>query len=825
MKAQPLPMDVAIIGFSGMFPRADDTEQFWQNLADGLDAITEIPENRFDFKLFFDSSPHKPGKICSKWGGFLDGPEAFDFSFFRVNKREAKHMDPQQRLFCEQAWKAFEHAGYSMQDLGEERTGVFVGVSNQEYVYRLRENRNAVTHSSVIGTGRAFIANRISHILDLKGPSLTLDSACSSSLLAVHQAINALLVKDCEIALAGGVNLILDPFAHQGLSQMGVLSPTGRCRVFDKQADGFVRGEGVGAVVLKLLDKAIEDRDSIHAVIKNSTVSHHGKNHDITSPSLKSQISLLKQSYTTSGICPETITYVEAGSSGTRLGDPIEIRALKTVFTEYTDKHHYCAIGSVKNNVGHLEAASGICALIKILLAFDHKKIPATINYSKSNKFINFDDSPFFITRHLVDWDANGVPRRAGLTSFGFGGTDLHMILEEYNMEDKASPITGDHQIRIFTMSARKKTSFARLKQDYIDRLDKNGAMQIDDICYTATRGRSHFNEFRFSSLINSRTELLEDLRNLEPAQCRVSRKSIVMIFSARRLDLRLVKYWFDDLEPFKKHCGQAKKIYRSLDPPLKSFSTSFIDKECHLKEARVIANFIFKYSISKTLFDLGIRPDLFAGAGHGEYAAGCAAELLELRDAIEIVRFHLEIEHLYAHKGAINTSLWEDKLSELEEKLKNKFSEVGWQQPKVPIVSISTKGRISKSPGGGYCPEHIVSRTDSGDVLPSETDQDWMALEIGPRIDVQNWRDYQIIGGDAVVQKNLNTIYDLEVILPSALVALYQAGVDVDWAVYQQKNKSRRVALPTYPFEREKCWIEKSESEKRRVGILQGSS
>jgi hypothetical protein len=292
------------------------------------------------------------------------------------------------------------------------------------------------------------------------------------------------------------------------------------------------------------------------------------------------------------------------------------------------------------------------------------------------------------------------------------------------------------------------------------------------------------------------------------------------MIFSVERLDLQLVKHWFDDFEPFKRHVGQAQKIYRSLDPPIKPFSTSLIDKQCYLKEARMIANFIFKFSISKTLFEFGIRPDLFAGADDGEYVAACVSEQLELRDAMEIVRFHLEIEHLYAHKDTINTSLLEVRLFDLREKLKNKFSKVGWQRQKVPIVSMSTKSRIGENPDGEYCPAHIILRNDSKDLLPNESDQDWTALEIGPRIDVQKWRDYQKIERSPAARKNLNPIYDRKVILPSALAALYQDGVDVDWAVYQQKNKSKRVALPTYPFEHEKCWIEKGDSEGGRVGI-----
>ena len=424
--------DIAVIGMSGRFPGAGNLREYWANLASGRDSIGEIPADRWDVDRYYDPDPQIPDKMYCKQGGFLENIDQFDPLFFNISPKEAELMDPSQRLFLEEAWRAFEDAGYGDNALSNLKCGVFVGATNSDYGKKLTSTGLENTAEAFTGLAASILSARISYFLNLLGPSIAMDTACSSSLVAIHQACRSILSGDCEMAVAGGVMLMFTPDLLIKTSRIGMLSPTGRCRAFDQSADGAVFSEGVGVVVLKPLWEALRDRDYIYGVIKGSGINQDGKTNGITAPSALSQTRLELEVYRRSGINPDTITYIETHGTGTALGDPIEIKALKEAFQEYTSRKQFCAIGSVKANIGHTAMASGIASLIKVLLALKHRQIPPLLHFRTANEHIDFNDSPFYINTELIDWRVGPeTPRRAAVSSFGFSGTNCHMVIEE----------------------------------------------------------------------------------------------------------------------------------------------------------------------------------------------------------------------------------------------------------------------------------------------------------------------------------------------------------------------------------------------------------
>lgn len=432
--------DIAIIGMSGRFPGAKNTAQFWDNLKNGVNSVTRIPHNRWHADAYYDPDPEALNKTYSIYGGFLDNVESFDPLFFNISPHEAKSMDPQQCVFLEQAWCALEDAGYADSSMSNMRCGVFVGAAHGDFDQQLRMNNADKTAEAFSGTSSAILSARISYLLNLKGPSISIDTACSSSLVAIHQACQSLRLGESDMALAGGARLMFTPTLHIQTSKMNMLSHSGRCWTFDNRADGTIMSEGVGVVVLKPLRSAIKDGDHIYGVIKGSGVNQDGKTNGITAPSAQSQCDLELDVYRRFGINPADITYVEAHGTGTKLGDPIEVKALTEAFREYTDKKQFCAIGSVKTNIGHTTMAAGVASVIKVLLSMQHQHIPPSINYETPNEHIDFASSPFRVNTELCKWEAPyGKKRIAAVSAFGFSGTNCHIVIEEPPTIDEMS--------------------------------------------------------------------------------------------------------------------------------------------------------------------------------------------------------------------------------------------------------------------------------------------------------------------------------------------------------------------------------------------------
>jgi acyl transferase domain-containing protein/acyl carrier protein len=427
-----IPEGVAIIGMAGRFPGARSVQEFWHNLRNGVDSVTRVPGERWDADAYYDATPRTPGKTYCPVGGFLADVDQFDPLFFNISPVEAESMDPQQRLFLEEAWNALEDAGYSSESLSNVCCGVFVGAAQSDYARKLSATGAETSADAFTGLSPAILAARISYLLNLKGPSIAMDTACSSSLVAIHHACLSIRAGDCDMALAGGVRLLLTPELHIQTSQMMMLSPTGSCKTFDQDADGTAISEGVGVVVLKPLAAALRDRDHIYGVIRGSGVNQDGKTNGITAPSAQSQTQLELGVYRRSGIDPSRISYVEAHGTGTKLGDPIEVKALRDAFEAYTQKKQYCAIGSVKTNIGHATMAAGVAGVIKVLLALKHKQIPPSLHFRTPNEHIHFERTPFYVSDKLIPWEpAPGARRLAAVSAFGFSGTNCHLVIEE----------------------------------------------------------------------------------------------------------------------------------------------------------------------------------------------------------------------------------------------------------------------------------------------------------------------------------------------------------------------------------------------------------
>jgi 3-oxoacyl-(acyl-carrier-protein) synthase/acyl carrier protein len=423
---------IAVIGMSGRFPGARDIHQYWENLKHGIDSIIEVPQERFDVNRYYDPNPLAPIKTYCKLGGYLEDIDKFDPLFFNISPKEAELMDPQQRLFLEEAWRALEDAGYSDRTLSNLKCGVFAGATQGDYGKKLEAYQLDTSAEAFTGLASSILAARISYFLNLTGPSIAIDTACSSSLVAIHQACQSILNDESDMALAGGVMLMLTPDLLIRTSKMGMISPSGKCRTFDQSADGTVFSEGVGVVVLKSLDRALEDRDYIYGVIRGSGLNQDGKTNGITAPSALSQTKLELDVYRRAGVNPQQISYIEAHGTGTPLGDPIEVKALKEAFQTYTPQKQFCAIGSVKTNIGHTTMAAGVASVIKVLLALQHKQIPPLLHFKKENEHINFQETPFYLNTHLQAWDApKGMLRMSGVSAFGFSGTNCHLLIEE----------------------------------------------------------------------------------------------------------------------------------------------------------------------------------------------------------------------------------------------------------------------------------------------------------------------------------------------------------------------------------------------------------
>jgi len=664
--AKPSDGAIAIIGLGCRFPGANDATAFWQLLRDGADAITEVPATRWDINALYNSEPATPGKMSTRWGGFLDQVDQFDPHFFAIAPREAQRIDPQQRLLLEVAWETLENAGQAPDKLAGSQTGVFIGISSSDYSRLQFEDCDRIDAYTGTGNALSIAANRLSYVLDLRGPSLAVDTACSSSLVAVHLGCQSLQNKECNLALAGGVNLILSPELTITFSQARMMASDGRCKTFSADADGYVRGEGCGVVLLKRFSDALRDGDNILAVIKGSAINQDGRSNGLTAPNGPSQQMVIRQALENAGVAPAQISYVETHGTGTSLGDPIEVDSLKAVLMSDRSPNEPCVLGSVKTNIGHLEAAAGIASLIKVVLSLQHGEIPPQLHLNQLNPYISLEDTSFSIPKERYPWSVGAKRRFAGVSSFGFGGTNAHLVLEEPPVPTKTA-IDVERPLHLLTLSAKSEKSLQLLAQRYQAFLEAYPQASIADVCFTANTGRSHFAHRR--AITSESTMQLQEVLGAFATGKQASglvngqvqsrnRPKIAFLFTGQGSQyVGMGRQLYETQPTFRQaleRCNELLGPY--LEQSLLSllYSASDATEVLHETAYTQPALFALEYALAELWRSWGIVPDVVMGHSLGEYVAACVAGVFSLEEGLKLVVERSRLMQSLPHDGSM---------------------------------------------------------------------------------------------------------------------------------------------------------------------------
>jgi acyl transferase domain-containing protein/acyl carrier protein len=674
---------IAIIGLGCRFPGAKDPESFWQLLRSGTDAISEVPGDRWDKHAFYNPDPAVPGKAISYWGGFLDNIDQFDPFFFGISPIEAEYMDPQQRLLLELSYEALDDAGQIQSQIAGTKTGVFIGISINEYSQLQFSDPGLITSHSGTGSALSIAANRISYFFDFHGPSIAIDTACSSSLAAVHMACQSLRNGECKMALAGGVNMILSPAHSIAFTKAGVLAPDGRCKAFDASADGYVRGEGGGVVVLKPLSSALADGDGIYALIPGSAIGQDGRTNGLMAPSLEAQKILLQEAYQAAGISPGSVQYVETHGTGTILGDSMEAKAIGAVIGN-NRKDGDCSIGSVKTNIGHLEAAAGIAGLIKVVLSIKHRMILPSLHYQSPNPHIPFDELHLRVQNELTLWASGSGPAIAGVSSFGFGGTIVHVVVCEadqnkHGEESRKQIQSNVTDIYLLSLSAKSLESLQSLAGNFKEFLVTDFSADIKDICYAAGLRRSQY-DYRLAVIGHSRKDLYDSLDAFTGGEQDAGLFTGIVIPEHQHKPVFVFAgqggQWHGMGRELLKKEPVFYKAIEQIDHIIRThFAWSLMDElleerpVSRLNEIDVVqpAIFAIQVALARLLQSWGITPGAVVGHSMGEVAAAHVAGVLSLDDAIRIICCRSILLRQLRGKGSmLATELSPDQAREL---------------------------------------------------------------------------------------------------------------------------------------------------------------
>ena len=647
---------IAVVGLACRVPGGgDDSASFWHLLRNGVDATGPVPSGRWDVDSLYHPDPEMPGRMATRRGGFLSCVDMFDPAFFGITRREAQGMDPQQRLLLEVCWEALEHAGQPPDRLQRTPTGVYIGLAGSDYAYLQLESgdRSLFDAHFASGIAHSIASGRLSYLLGLQGPSLTIDTACSSSLVATHLACQALRAGDCRMALAGGVNLILSPNIYIALSHSRMLAPDGRCKTFDAAADGFARSEGCGMIVLKRLSDAQRDGDNILAVIRGTAVNQDGPSSGLTAPNGPAQEAVIRDALARAGVAPRDVSYLEAHGTGTQLGDPLEVTALGAVFGGDRDAAHPLWLGSVKTNLGHLEAAAGIAGLIKVVLSLQHQQLPPHLHFKTPNPHISWNDFAVRVPTKLTPWDPIGGRRIAGVSSFGFSGTNAHAVLEEApaaSIPARTAFVPLAHVSHLFVLSARDATSLAAVAGRYSEAFAASTDDDLASLCFSAAT-RAHHPQ-RATILASSITQLRECLFALSEGHAaegariaRVTRRDpprIAFLFPGQGAQYVGMARLLDETQPvFRTALDRCAAVIDSMLPwPLRSvifdkaIATQVLDETAFTQPAL----FAVEYALAQLWRSWGVIPDVVVGHSVGEYVAACVAGVMTPEDAARLI-------------------------------------------------------------------------------------------------------------------------------------------------------------------------------------------
>ncbi|MDZ8110303.1 MAG: SDR family NAD(P)-dependent oxidoreductase [Nostoc sp. DedQUE12a] len=780
--------EIAIIGITGRFPGANNVEKFWENLRDGVESISRFTDEELlaagvEATVLNDANYVKVGSI-------IDGIELFDAAFFGYTPREAEITDPQHRMFLESAWEALESAGYDSESY-KGKIGVYAGVTNSNYLFtNLVSNKELIESIDAlnifIGNEKDNLSTQTSYKLNLTGPSINVQNNCSTSLIAVHLACQSLLNGESDIALAGGVSIAKLPQKSGYHYQEGVLhSPDGHCRTFDANAKGTVFGDGLGIVVLKRLEDAIADGDFIHAVIKGSAINNDGSlKVGFTAPSVHGQREVISEALALAGVEADTISYVEAHGTATPLGDPIEIKALTQAFRASTNQKGFCAIGSVKTNIGHLDTAAGVTGLIKTVLALKHQQIPPSLHFEKANPEIDFANSPFYVNTKLSEWKTTGLPRRAGVSSFGVGGTNAHVILEEAPLIEESS---ASRSWKLILLSAKTSTALETATANLATYLQQNPDINLADVAYTLKVGRRAFDHRRMIVCqdLNDAVKLLQNHDqegvfdyHFQPSRCPV----IFMFCGQPSPNYNITKELYEVETLYRKHVDNCAEILQShIGFDIRDLLFSNSDKIAALNLTDV-ALFVIEYALAELWMSWGVLPEAMIGEGIGEYVAAAIAGVFSLEDALVIVT--------------------------------NKGKKVKLNPPRIRFISNVTGSWITdvQATNPNYWSQSLQQSVKFSDSISQLLEQfEGVFLEVGPGRNLSRLtQEHLNINAKQHVLTSLphNEQSDVSFLLQT-LGQLWLFGVNIDWSEFYSEEKRHRLPLPTYPFERQRYWIE----------------
>lgn len=884
--------EIAIIGMRGRFPGANDLDAFWKNLSNGTESITLFSDEELDALGVDRTLRQRPGYV--KAASLLEGMDQFAASFFGYTAREAELMDPQHRLFLECAWEALEHAGYDTNRYTG-LIGVYAGATLNSYLllhlaahYWGKEHNPLEDVQLGIGNAADFLTTRVSYKLNLTGPSHTVQTACSTSLVAIHIACQNLLHGECDMALAGGVSLNL---AHRGgylYMKEGVVSPDGHCRAFDVQAQGTIFGSGVGIVVLKRLEEALRDGDFVHALIRGSAINNDGAlKAGYTAPGVDGQARVIAESLANAEVSAETISYIETHGTGTALGDPIEIQALTKAFQEYTTKKGFCKIGSVKTNVGHLDVAAGVTGLIKSVLMLEHQQIPPSLHFQQPNPTIDFANSPFSVSTTLQDWPAGTSPRRAGVSSFGIGGTNAHIILEEAPPREVATP---SRPWQLFLLSAKTPSALDAATHRLATHLATQPQIALADVAYTYQVGRREFTHRRML-VSQDRAETIQLLEQPDPmrvvtAQQNTSQRNVVFLFpgqGSQYVDMGRQLYACETI--FRQAVEHVANLFQphlgaDLLNVLYPETDQADEASQRLAEAKysMPAIFTIEYALAQLWQSWGVLPQAMLGHSTGEYTAACLAGVFSLEDAVHLLALRgqliqemspgamlavdlpeadllprlgrlslaavnkpancvvagpveevqtlyqqLEAEQIPCKMMSASRAFHSSMMEPVLERFVAAVRQVRLKPPHLPYISNVTGDWIRKEEATdpAYWGKHLrqtVRFSDGIRVLQQLSAS--IFLEVGPGNVLSRFARSHLSANAA-----LNVIPSLrhprdpredEHCLLEAAGKLWLNGVSINWEGFYMHERRQRLPLPTYPFERQRYWIEASREQKQ---------
>ena len=879
--SQDLNESIAIIGMVGRFPGAADLETFWKNLEEGKESITFFSDEELLSQGVAPSLLQDPAYV--KAGGVLEGVELFDASFFGYTPKEAEAMDPQHRLCLEAAWQLLETAGYNS-ELFPGLISVFVGAGMSTYLPRnLMQNQRWLESSNdlqlLLGNNKDFVPTKISYQLNLQGPSVNVNTACSTALVAVHLACQNLLDYHSDMALAGGVGIQVPQQQGYLFTEGGIGSPDGHCRAFDARAQGTVGGSGLGLVLLKRAEDAYRDGDQIHALIRGSAINNDGANKiGFTAPSVEGQSKVILEAFESAGVHPSEISYLEAHGTGTPMGDPIEIEALRIAFQKFTTKKQFCALGSVKSNIGHLDEAAGMAGLIKTVLAMQHKTLPPSLHFQEPNPKIDFASSPFLVVKQAQAWPSSDRPRLAGVSSFGLGGTNAHLILQEAPPQEKSGPA---RQSQLITLSAKTETALQKMQENLRSTLDQSPAINLADMAYTLNVGRRSWpyrSAFAFDTRQELSAKLDEKSSGLKVPKTPEIAPALVFLFPGQGSQYAgMAKQLYEQQSLFRELVDEiAEKLLPLLGLDLRLLLLSpegslSISSLIHQTKFTQPAIFTFEYALAKLWQSWGITPTAMIGHSIGEYVAACLAEVFTLEEALQLVVARGQLMDSLPSGSMLSLPLTEEAvqpwlsasislaavnaplqsvvsgknedIKALAKKLESqgiegrilktshafhsqmmdpildsfreKLQSISLQEPSTPFISNVTGDWVQDTQV--TCPDYWVNhlrqavRFEAGlGKILEKGDSIFLEVGAGQTLSGLLKRHAQAPDSKRILcslpaqgHKNSNNA-----VLLHALGKMWQEGLAVNWQAFYQQEKRQRIALPTYPFQRQRYWV-----------------